>query len=44
VNTRVMRGHLAVVVSHVSVAVPFVLGALLAVFACSSACRRASRR
>jgi Kef-type K+ transport system membrane component KefB len=35
VNTRLMRGrgHLAVVVSHVSIAVPFVLGVLLAVFA-----------
>ncbi|MEV4150766.1 cation:proton antiporter [Amycolatopsis sp. NPDC049691] len=35
VNIRLMRGrgHLAVVVSHVSIAVPFVLGVLLAVFA-----------
>ncbi|MEV7097687.1 cation:proton antiporter [Amycolatopsis sp. NPDC051045] len=34
-NTRLMRGrgHLALVVSHVSIAVPFVLGVLLAVFA-----------
>jgi Kef-type K+ transport system membrane component KefB len=34
-NTRLMRGrgHLAVVVSHVSIAVPFVLGVLLAVIA-----------
>ncbi|WIY02242.1 cation:proton antiporter [Amycolatopsis mongoliensis] len=34
-NTRLIRGrgHLALVVSHVSIAVPFVLGVLLAVFA-----------